>query len=611
MFLRHILFWLLCGFYVSNTFAAINVVSGSGQMLPVGTASQNITFKVLDNTGNPSTQATVNFILTDPFGKTISDGLTITAAQTSDGIVCSFSPCVAGLVFTAIKSNATTTVGNYVVTATLAQDKQQFVSANFIATVGSAARLEVVSSPQRISANTDSAAISFKLTDSFGNVIAGQTVEFSLTLPSGQGSSSGLTATTATTNANGLVNTQLRATDVSGNYTILAKLSNNAAITATNSVTVDPPVFQPGLNVRRGGKQTLSAGLTSEDIVFIAVDSSSNLLKNLAVNFSLYDPSGTATPQGLIVTQGTTDEQGLVSTRVHTLTQAGTYRLVATAQGGLQAETTVTIQTGNVYQFKVVTGDNQQIPSGQLADPIFFKLSDGFNNPIINQPISFVLTNANGVAVSNGMNPTAANTDDSGQVSAVVNPLGAQGKYTLTAQATNAGLTSAATLTVSAPLPELPSLGFGGAFDPQENRTVTESNFYGGVAGSDGKFSQEKTLKVGDSVQVKGAIQVATAHLGQVVDILLTAGYKQYPPFDYAEYFMKFDNLNRAYEWDGMLDSLIPFRQAVTLSRVEVIDIYSGKLTDTGTFWLWFGYRLADGTIVYNADYNIKLWIEP
>ncbi len=84
--------------------------------------------------------------------------------------------------------------------------------------------------------------------------------------------------------------------------------------------------------------------------------------------------------------------------------------------------------------------------------------------------------------------------------------------------------------------------------------------------------------------------------------ILLTAGYKQSPPFDYAEYFMKFDNLNRAYEWDGMLDSLIPFRQGVTLSQVEVIDIYSGRLNDTGTFWIWFGYRLADGMIVYNAD---------
>lgn len=610
MFLRQLLFWLLWVF-ASPGFAAISVISGSGQMLPVGTASQNITFKVLDNLGNPSTQAAVNFTLSDPFGKVIADGLSIAAAQTSDGISCSFSPCVAGLVFTAVKANATTVVGNYVVTATLAQNNQQVVSANFIATVGSPARLEVVSSPQRIPSNTDSTAISFKLTDTFGNVIAGQTVEFSLTTPSGQGSSSGLTVPTATTTANGLASTQLRATDVSGNYTILAKLSNNTAITATNNVTVDPPVYQPGLNVKRGGKQTLAAGLTSEEIVFIAVDSSLNPLKNLAINFSLYTPTGSSAPQGLIVTQGTTDEQGQVSTRVHTLTQAGSYRLVANAPGGLQAETTVNIQTGNVYQFKAISGDNQQVPAGQSSDPIYFKLSDSFNNPIVNQQISFSLANANGVSVSNGVSPSMANTDNSGNVSVIINPLGAQGKYTLTARAANAGLSSTASFTVGAPLPELPSLGFGGAFDPQETRTVTESNFYGGVAGSDGKFSQEKTLKRGDSVQVKGAIQVAAAHVGQVVDILFTVGYKQYPPFDYAEYFMKFDNLNRAYWWDGMLDSLIPFRQGVTLSRVEVIDIYAGKLTDSGTFWIWFGYRLADGTIVYNADYNIKLWIEP
>jgi hypothetical protein len=252
------------------------------------------------------------------------------------------------------------------------------------------------------------------------------------------------------------------------------------------------------------------------------------------------------------------------------------------------------------------------IPAGQLSDTIRFKLSDSFNNPVVNQPITFTLTNASGVIVSNGMTPTTANTDDAGEVATVVNAMGAQGKYTLTAKAPNVGLSQSATMTVGEPLPPLPSLGFGGAFDPQENRTVTESTFYGGVqAGSESKFSQEKTLKAGELVHIKGAIQVAAAHVGQVVDILLTAGYKQYPPFDFAEYFIKFDNLHHAYWWDGMLPSLIPFRQGVTLSRVEVVDIYNGALTDTGTFWIWFGYRLADGTIVYNADHNIKLWIEP
>ncbi len=607
----YLLSWLLSSM-MSTAFASINVISGSGQTLPAGTASQNITFKVLDLAGNPNTQATVNFTLTDPFGKTLSDSLTTMTASTTTSDNCTFTPCVPGIVFTSVKPSVTTAVGNYIVTATLANDNQQLVSANFIVTVGAPARLEVISSPQRIAANTDSAAISFKLIDNFNNIVAGQTVEFTLTQPDGQGSSSGLITATAITNANGVASTQLRATDISGNYTILAKLTNNTAITATNSVTVDLPNFQPGLNVKRGGNQTLSAGATSEEIIFIAIDNSGNPLKNITVSFSLFNSEGVAVPQGLIVTQSSTDEKGLVATRVHTLSKSGSYKLIAAAEGGLRTETTVTLTTGNASQLAVTVGDNQMIPAGQLSDTIRFKLSDSFNNPVVNQPITFTLTNASGVIVSNGMTPTTANTDDAGEVATVVNAMGAQGKYTLTAKAPNVGLSQSATMTVGEPLPPLPSLGFGGAFDPQENRTVTESTFYGGVqAGSESKFSQEKTLKAGELVHIKGAIQVAAAHVGQVVDILLTAGYKQYPPFDFAEYFIKFDNLHHAYWWDGMLPSLIPFRQGVTLSRVEVVDIYNGALTDTGTFWIWFGYRLADGTIVYNADHNIKLWIEP
>ena len=607
----YLLCWLLSGM-MSTAFASINVVSGSAQTVSAGTASQNITFKVLDNAGNPNTQATVNFTLTDPFGKTISDGLTVVTAPTTTSDNCTFTPCVPGIVFTAVKSSVTTAVGNYIVTAMLANDNKQLVSANFIVTVGAPARLEVVSSPQRIPVNTDSAAISFKLIDNFNNIIAGQPVEFSLTNPDGQGNPSGLITASVATNANGVANTQLRATDIFGNYTVLAKLTSNTAITATNSITVDPPNFQPGLNVKRGGNQIVSAGATSEEIIFIAIDSSGNPLKNITVNFSLFNPEGVSVPQGLIVTQGSTDDKGVVATRVHTLSKSGSYKLIAAAEGGLRTETAVTLKTGNASQLVVTAGDNQMIPAGQLSDTIRFKLSDSFNNPVANQLINFTLTNATGVIVNNGMTPTTANTDDAGEVATVVNAIGAQGKYTLSAKAPNVGLTQNVTLTVGEPLPPLPSLGFGGAFDPQEKRTVTESTFYGGVqAGSDSKFSQEKTLKAGDSVHITGAIQAATAHVGQVVDILLTAGYKQHQPFDFAEYFIKFDNLNRAYWWDGMLPSLIPFRQGVTLSRVEIIDIYNGALTDTGTFWIWFGYRLADGTIVYNADHNIKLWIEP
>ena len=86
----------------------------------INSLSESIYFKVIDETGNPNTGATVNFNLTDPTGSKIIDGLSSMAAYTENN----------GLVSTSL--NSMKTIGNYTIVATLETDDSQSANANII-----------------------------------------------------------------------------------------------------------------------------------------------------------------------------------------------------------------------------------------------------------------------------------------------------------------------------------------------------------------------------------------------------------------------------------------------------------------------------------------------
>ena len=214
--------------------AAIMVTAGAGQIVPAGSPSANIFFKVTDETGNPDTGTTVNFNLVDPAGANLVGGLLNNSAN----------PDHNGLVFTRLESMGT--IGNYVITARLTTDLTQFASTNVVVVAGAPSQLTVTAGDnQIIPANQNSADISFKLSDTFGNPITGQMVNFTVTTPLSETSNRGVFPTNLITDINGDVTTRLMVTTIEGTHTVIATLATNSLV--TNQVKVQVTEALPQL----------------------------------------------------------------------------------------------------------------------------------------------------------------------------------------------------------------------------------------------------------------------------------------------------------------------------------------------------------------------------
>ncbi|MDM8561663.1 hypothetical protein [Candidatus Parabeggiatoa sp. HSG14] len=210
--------------------SAIMVMSEKSQIVPAGSDSADIIFKITDELGNPNSGTIVNFSLVNPTGETITeDGLTIYTVDADDN----------GQVFTRLAG--TDILGNYTITATLATDTKRFVGTSVIVVAGPAAKLIVLEegNNQRIPASKISDHIVFKLTDAFGNGVPKQAVDFKLKkLNNDETLLMGLSLISATTDINGEVATRLVEVSERGDYTITAQAENgNISGTAHIKVT--------------------------------------------------------------------------------------------------------------------------------------------------------------------------------------------------------------------------------------------------------------------------------------------------------------------------------------------------------------------------------------
>ncbi|BAP57387.1 receptor protein kinase-like protein [Thioploca ingrica] len=126
------------------------------------------------------------------------------------------------------------------------------------------------------------------------------------------------------------------------------------------------------------------------------------------------------------------------------------------------------------------------------------------------------------------------------------------------------------------------------------------SQFGGGLA-TDGKlFQQQLTVTRADLVEVMGRIAPDLRQVSQVVDLVLSAAYRAVetePPL----YFMV-DTRGKVLPWDGDVSDLVAFKEQVTLESVQSLRLYRGKFPAKGKLEIQFGYRLADGTVVLNAQ---------
>ncbi|MDM8565208.1 hypothetical protein QUF74_06090 [Candidatus Halobeggiatoa sp. HSG11] len=470
---------------------------------------------------------------------------------------------------------------------------------------------------------TDSEDVVFKVIDEQGNPNTEETVKFQLTNPFGNTVVlKGLTAYRAEPDDNGEVKTRLQSPEVTGNYIVIAKLETDAnqvanAVVIVSSLDsekptdiVDKPIVDTEspikLSLVSGNQQIVKAGFDSEDIAFEVVDEQGNPVTGEPVDFQLQDSTGNVTTQqNLTVYEFQSDDKGQVKTRLQNTGDIGNYIVVAKLRKYIvqSANANVVVTAGLVDIFKLVTGNNQTIATGETSANISFQLIDVFNNNIPEEVVTFQVIAPDGSMIDNGI--TTASSDINGIVITRLEPVSIKGNYTI--KATAGDKTVQATIQVVMAIPILPSLGFGTTFDAQAEFIDSNDIFYGGIAVNDGDFSQETILNAGDYIVVKGFIHVAEKNIGNKADIILVASYEL---LSGEELFFMVGNGQNIQLWNGDLSTLIAYETVTSLEKTHLVSIYEGKLNDIGIWKVYFGYRLEDGTIVFNGNQSINCAVE-
>jgi hypothetical protein len=101
---------------------------------------------------------------------------------------------------------------------------------------------------------------------------------------------------------------------------------------------------------------------------------------------------------------------------------------------------------------------------------------------------------------------------------------------------------------------------------------------------------------------IKGEITVDPAHIGQFADIVVVASYL-------SEFFM-LDANGQVLPWNLEIGQLAAYQQAVSLTANQVVKLYRGQFAGVGQLQIFYGYRLADGTVVFNGLQAMKVSIQ-
>ncbi len=383
------------------------------------------------------------------------------------------------------------------------------------------------------------------------------------------------------------------------------------------------PAFA-AITVSIGERQTIPAGSISEKVGFKVVDDLGNPSSGVTVNLSLIDSTDDPVLGSLSEKTADTDSTGQVFTKIESIEVADTYTFMATlATDETQfASTSMRIVAGRPTTLTATGGANQLIPLGQDSESIQFQLSDAFGNAIEDSAIFLTLVPQSGNTGKLTPSGGGAMTDDNGEVSTRLEATDTQGSYLIIAHsAANNTLLASAEVFVIDSIPDLPELGIGQAIDASGQSLETQASFTGGVSVNstpkenvqpDDLVFIQGNVQHDDLVFIQGIITPDNDHIGQTADIIVVASYIPFATTEQEQQFLyMLNNRGKTIKWDGDIASIVAFRRNITLYETQMVNIYSSKFLATGTLDIWFGYRLADDTIVANIGHPFSINILP
>jgi len=364
----------------ASTPAAIVKVSGEGQAAAAGLALPNpLVVQVNDAPGSPISGVTVNFAVT-------SGSATLGAASAvtdSNG-----------------RAQVSVTLGLTAGSGTIAAAVSGVPAAvfNFTVQPGPAASLSVVSGNNQsaMAGATLTNPLIVRVSDQYGNAVAGASVSFAVTAGGGTVGSSPVA-----TSANGQAQTSWTLGSTAGTNTVQA--SCTGALPVTFSATA---LAAASLEIVSGSSQAGMVGSTlAAPLVVKVTDQFNNPLPGAAVNFSIVSGGGS-----LGSPSATANGSGHAQTALTLPTAAGTVRVRASATGvSTPVEFTITATAAAAASLAIISGNNQAAVAGSVLPlPLLVKVSDQYGNPVAGVVVAFEVTGGGG-SVSQASATTASN----------------------------------------------------------------------------------------------------------------------------------------------------------------------------------------------------------
>ncbi len=307
-------------------------------------------------------------------------------------------------------------------------------------------------------------------------------------------------------------------------------------------------------------------------------------------------------------------------------TKSSGWKTTQTACSGSTGGGTTTPTTGSVSAIKVIRGNNQILTVGNLATEITFQVLDSSGKVVSGKTVNFSLMNPNGTVSNSLLSATSAVTNNTGEavVRVTLTSSSPTGAYQLTASVATGGtpatVTAVATMSLQAvdntgtTNSQLTSLGNAVSLLTTGNLISSVSErFWGDILVNNAPVT---SIKMTDTATIKIEVKPMTGDVGKNAEWLVVAVY--YPDWlqnvsaPYLMLMITQGTTSRALAvWDGIVGTLRPFMASAPLTSFHSLTIYQGTLKMAGTVSFFAGYRLEDGTVVFNGEKPLTLTITP
>jgi hypothetical protein len=387
-------------FKITNTPGApagiLAAPSSTPQSTKVGTAFPSpLVVTVVDSFGNPIPGVTVSF--------------TVPASGASASLGAVFNTDANGQVSVGATANAT--AGSYAVTASVAgvSTPATFQLTN-LATAPNTIQVKSGSAQSTVVATSFAAPLVALVLDPGGNPVANVTVTFAAPVSP---PNAALGSPTALTDANGLAQTTATASNLAGQYDVVATIVGGAT-PAVFALTNKPGVPTTVTASASSTPQSAQVGTVyAEPLVVTVADNFGNGVPGVSVQ---YAAPTTGASVSLAATLPTTSSNGQTSIVAIANGTVGTFAVTATVSGIATPASFALTNTASAPSTLVVKSGGGQSTEATTAfpQPVVLGALDALGNPVAGAVVTVTVP---GTGASATFSPTTPTTDATGSVS--------------------------------------------------------------------------------------------------------------------------------------------------------------------------------------------------